>query len=92
MATTNRSLPDISRTWNGISSTSCTANAFTIPYHGLYKVMTGKYFSVNVVRWGNLPVFMQVANAKIADGMFYQSMTVLGIIMLHQVAHFPESG
>jgi nitrite reductase/ring-hydroxylating ferredoxin subunit len=54
-------------------------------YHGMYKVMTGKYFSVNVVRWGNLPVFMQVANAKIADGMFYQSMTVLGIIMLHQV-------
>jgi len=42
-------------------------------------------FSVNVVRWGNLPIFMQVANAKVADGMFYQSMTVLGIIMLHQV-------
>jgi nitrite reductase/ring-hydroxylating ferredoxin subunit len=59
-------------------------------YHGLYKVMTGKYFSVNVVRWGNLPIFMQVANAKIADGMFYQSMTVLGIIMLHQVQRISQ--
>jgi hypothetical protein len=59
-------------------------------YHGLYKVMTGKYFSINVVRWGNLPIFMQVANAKIADGMFYQSMTVLGIIMLHQVQRISQ--
>jgi len=59
-------------------------------YHGLYKVMTGKYFSVNVVRWGNLPIFMQVANAKITDGMFYQSMTVLGIIMLHQVQRISQ--
>jgi nitrite reductase/ring-hydroxylating ferredoxin subunit len=59
-------------------------------YHGLYKVMTGKYFSVNVVRWGNLPIFMQVANAKIADGMFYQCMTVLGILMLHQVQRISQ--
>jgi nitrite reductase/ring-hydroxylating ferredoxin subunit len=59
-------------------------------YHGLYKVMTGKHFSINVVRWGNLPIFMQVANAKIKDGMFYQSMTVLGIIMLHQVQQISQ--
>ena len=59
-------------------------------YHGLYKVMTGKYFSVNVVRWGNLPIFVQVANAKITDGMFYQSMTLLGIIMLHQVQRISQ--
>lgn len=61
-------------------------------YHGLYKVMTGKYFSVNVVRWGNLPIFMQVANAKIDNGMFYQSMIVLGIIMLHQVQTITQQG
>jgi len=59
-------------------------------YHGLYKVMTGKYFSVNVIRWGNLPIFMQVANAKITDGVFYQSMTVLGILMLHQVVRISQ--
>jgi nitrite reductase/ring-hydroxylating ferredoxin subunit len=59
-------------------------------YHGLYKVMTGKYFSVNVVRWGNLPIFMQVANAKITDGLFYQSMIVLGVLMLHQVQRISQ--
>jgi hypothetical protein len=31
------------------------------------------------VRRGNLRIFMQVATAKMADRMFYQSMTVLGI-------------
>jgi nitrite reductase/ring-hydroxylating ferredoxin subunit len=59
-------------------------------YHGLYKVMTGKHFSINVVRWGNLPIFMQVANAKIRDGVFYQSMTILGVIVLHQVQRISQ--
>jgi hypothetical protein len=54
-------------------------------YHDMYKIMAGKYFSVNVVRWGNLPIFIQVANAKIKDGLFYQSMVVLGVIFLHQI-------
>lgn len=54
-------------------------------YDDMYKVMAGRYFSINIVRWKNLPIFIQVANAKIEDGLFYQSMTVLGIICLHQV-------
>ena len=59
-------------------------------YHGLYKVMTGKYFSVNVVRWGNLPIFIQVAGAKIADSIFYQCMTILGVIVHHQVMQISQ--
>jgi hypothetical protein len=59
-------------------------------YDEMYKVMAGKYFSVNTVRWGNLPIFIQVANAKIKDGMFYQSMTILGIICLHQVMRLTQ--
>lgn len=54
-------------------------------YHGMYKVMTGNYFSVNIVRWQNLPLFLQVANAKIDHNLFYQCMTVMGILCLHQV-------
>jgi hypothetical protein len=59
-------------------------------YHDMYKVMTGRYFSVNVVKWKNLPFFIQVANAKIADGLFYQSMTILGILLLHQVQRISQ--
>jgi len=54
-------------------------------YDEMYKVMAGKYFSVNTVRWKNLPIFVQVANAKIKDHMFYQTMTIFGIIYVHQV-------
>ena len=59
-------------------------------YDDKYKVMAGKYFSVNTVRWGNLPIFIQVANAKINDHMFYQSMTIMGIICLHQVMRLTQ--
>src|SRR5262245_29959777 len=54
-------------------------------YNDFFKVFAGKTFSVNVVRVGRLPVFVQVANAKIADGLFYQSMTLLGILHNHQI-------
>lgn len=59
-------------------------------YDDMYKVMAGKYFSVNIVRWGNLPVFIQVANAKITDRLFYQCMTILGIICLHQIVRLTQ--
>ncbi len=57
-------------------------------YDDMYKVMMGKYFSVNIVRWKTLPIFFQVANAKISDGLFYQSMNILGILCVHQVVRF----
>lgn len=53
-------------------------------YNDMFKVFSGKYFSVNVVRWKNLPFFMLVSNAKISHGLFYQAFTVLGIIYCHQ--------
>src|SRR5262245_7950772 len=43
-------------------------------YDEMYKVMAGKFFSVNIVRWKKLPVFIMVANAKIEDRLFYQCL------------------
>ena len=54
-------------------------------YHDMFKVFSGKTFSVNVVKWGNLPIFIQVANAKVAPNLFYQTMSILGIFFIHQV-------
>lgn len=54
-------------------------------YHDMLKVFSGKTFSVNLVKWGNLPIFIQVANAKVAPNLFYQSMSILGILYVHQV-------
>ncbi len=54
-------------------------------YDGMLKVFAGKTFSVNTVRFGRFPIFIQVANAKIGPGFFYQAMTVLGILYCHQI-------
>lgn len=59
-------------------------------YDDMYKVIAGKYFSVNIVKWKNLPIFFQVANAKITDGLLYQSMNVLGILCVHQVVRLTQ--
>ena len=59
-------------------------------YHDMFKVFSGKSFSVNVVKWGNLPVFIQVANAKVAPNLFYQTMTIFGIFYLHQLTEMEQ--
>ena len=65
-----------------------------IHVHGTYddmlKVFAGKTFSVNTVRFGRLPIFVQVANAKLAAGLFYQSMTILGLIYNHQIVSMSQ--
>jgi nitrite reductase/ring-hydroxylating ferredoxin subunit len=61
-------------------------------YNDMFKVFAGKTFSVNTVRLGRLPILVQVANAKIASGVFYQSMTVLGILYCHQVVSMSQVG
>lgn len=50
----------------------------------------GRRRACNVVRWGGLPIFFQVANAKISDGLFYQTMTVLGVLYLHQFTRLTQ--
>jgi len=59
-------------------------------YDDFFKVFAGKTFSVNTVRLGRLPILVQVANAKIADGLFYQAMTILGILYVHQIVTMTE--
>lgn len=49
-------------------------------------VMRGRHFAVQLTRLGRLPIYTMVSNAKIAPGLLYQSMEILGIIYCHQVA------
>ncbi len=54
-------------------------------YHDMFKAFSGKTFSVNLVKWGKLPIFIQVANAKVAPNLFYQTMSIFGIFYVHQI-------
>ncbi len=53
-------------------------------YHDMLKVFSGKTFSVNLVKFGKWPVFIQVSNAKVAPNIFYQTMS-LGFFYIHQI-------
>lgn len=59
-------------------------------YQNMFKVFAGKTFSVNNVCVGRLPIHVQVANAKIAPGLFYQCMTILGVIYCHQIVSMTQ--
>lgn len=59
-------------------------------YHDMFKIFSGKTFSVNLVKRGGWPIFIQVANAKVAPNLFYQTMTILGIFYVHQIMELKQ--
>ncbi|MDP3705996.1 MAG: Rieske 2Fe-2S domain-containing protein [Legionellaceae bacterium] len=59
-------------------------------YHDMFKIFSGKTFSVNLIKWGKWPVFIQVANAKVAPNLFYQTMSILGIFYVHQIMRLEQ--
>jgi nitrite reductase/ring-hydroxylating ferredoxin subunit len=59
-------------------------------YHEMQKIFSGKTFSVNLVKWRNWPVFIQVANAKVAPNLFYQTMCIFGIFYIHQIMELEQ--
>jgi len=61
-------------------------------YNDALQVMAGKNFSVNVTRWGRLPIFIQVSNAWLRPGILLQTMVVLGVIYCHQVVRLTQQG
>ncbi len=61
-------------------------------YHEMQKVFSGKTFSVNLVKWRHWPIFIQVANAKVAPNLFYQTMVIFGIFYIHQIMELEQRG
>lgn len=59
-------------------------------YHDMFKIFSGKTFSVNLVKRGSWPIFIQVANAKVAPNLFYQTMTILGVFYVHQIMELQQ--
>ncbi|MDF1757012.1 MAG: Rieske 2Fe-2S domain-containing protein [Legionellaceae bacterium] len=59
-------------------------------YHDMFKIFSGKTFSVNLVKWKNYPFFVQVANAKIAPNLFYQTMTIFSFFYIHQIMQLEQ--
>ncbi len=54
-------------------------------------VVRGKHFAVQLTRIGRLPIYTMVANAKIATGLLYQCIDVLGVLYVHQVVRLEQA-
>ncbi len=56
------------------------------------RLITGKDFALSLTQWGKWPFFITVTDAYVAEGLFYQSFTLAGIIFVHSVISMESLG
>jgi hypothetical protein len=56
------------------------------------RLALGKDFALSLTQWGKWPLFITVTDVRLSEKMFYQSMTIAGIIFLHSIISFEEMG
>lgn len=56
------------------------------------RIAFGKDYAISLTQWKNWPLFLTVTDVFVARGMYYQSMTIAGLIFLHGVISFKEDG
>lgn len=61
-------------------------------YPNFISAIASKDVSVLVTPWKGLPVFFQVATAKLEPGLFYQFFTVLAVMQCHQMCRMIDEG
>lgn len=54
------------------------------------RIALSKDFAVSLTQWSKWPLFITVTDVRLAENMFYQSMTIAGIIFLHSIISFEE--
>jgi len=56
------------------------------------RIAVGPNFAVSLTQWGKWPIFITVSDVYIAKGLFYQSLTLAGIVFLHSIISMEEIG
>ncbi len=49
------------------------------------RIANGRNFAVSLTQWKNWPFFISVTDVYVAKGLFYQTLTIAGIIFLHSI-------
>ncbi len=67
-----------------------------LPIHRTYdkgvRIATGENFAVSLTQWGNWPFLITVSDVYVAKGLFYQSLTLAGIVFVHSIISMEEMG
>lgn len=56
------------------------------------RIATGPDFAVSLTQWKNWPFFITVTDVYVDKGLFYQSLTIGGLIFLHSIISMEETG
>ncbi len=56
------------------------------------RIAFGHDFAVSLTQWGRWPIFITVSDVYVAKGLFYQSLTLAGIIFLHSIISMQKIG
>jgi hypothetical protein len=59
-------------------------------YQEVARLACGKDFAISLTRWGKFPLFITVSDIRIKPGLFYQCMTIAGIVYVHFVISMEE--
>jgi hypothetical protein len=54
------------------------------------RIATGRDFAVSLTQWGKWPLFISVSDVYVAKGLFYQTLTIAGIFVLHSIITMEE--
>lgn len=56
------------------------------------RIAYGADFAISLTQWGKWPIFITVSDAYVAKGLFYQSLTLGGVIFLHCIISLEQIG
>jgi hypothetical protein len=59
-------------------------------YDEAVRIAVGKDFAVSLTRWRKIPLFITVSDIRIKPGLFYQCMTIAGLIFVHFIISMEE--
>jgi hypothetical protein len=59
-------------------------------YHENIRIALGRHFSVSLTKWNPWPFFITVTDMRLAEGLYYQSFTLAGIVFVHNIITMHE--
>lgn len=61
-------------------------------YDRALRIVIAEDYAVSLTQWGNWPFLITVSDSRVAPGLFYQSMTLAGIVFLQSVIAMTVEG
>lgn len=67
-----------------------------LPIHKTYdkgvRIALGREFAVSLTQWGRWPFLIPVTDVYVGKGLFYQSLSIAGIVFVHSIISMQEMG